>query len=114
MTAIGEELRPATSIPTVLIESSQSCRVTARGRDAIECAVRSRREDDHAVPIPRPASASLRIAKHLWGTARNVNLLELAAREKAQEAAVGRPEGKIGPVGFRQRLWGERIQLANP
>src|SRR5215470_2227002 len=114
MTAIGEELRPAVRSLTRLIESSQRGWVTACSRDAIECARRSGREDDHAVPIPRPASAIRRLAKRLWGTARNVNLLELAAREKAYEAAVGRPEGITGIVCFRQLLRAERIELANP
>src|SRR5215468_736398 len=98
MTAIREELRPALRILTRLIESSQRDRFTACSRDAIECAPRSGREDNHAVPIPRPPSVMRGIAKRLGGTARNVNLLELAAREKAYEVAVGRPEGKSGLV----------------
>src|SRR5262249_17874818 len=99
---------------TGLIERSYRGRFTASVRDAIECAVRSGREDDHAVPIPRPASANQHRAKCLSGAARNVNLLELAAREKAYEAAVGRPEGITGLVCFRQRQGGDRIERANP
>src|SRR5262249_17329402 len=109
MAAIGKELRPAVRILTGLIECSQRHRFTAGGRDPIECARRSGGEDDHAVPIPRPASATLRIANRLWRTARNVNLLELSAREKSYEPAVWRPEEKSGSVCFRQRLRGERI-----
>src|SRR6516225_1872795 len=104
MTTIGEELRPAVKDLTDTIESSHGGLFTARSRDAIECAASCGREDDHAVSIPGPASGNGRIAKRLWGAARNVNLLQLAASEKSYEAAVGRPEGISGRVCFRQGL----------
>lgn len=71
-------------------------------------------EDDHAVPAPGAAAALFRVAQRQGRSTRNIDLLELPAREKSDEAAVGRPEGRRSAVSSGERLRGERVQRADP
>ena len=114
MTAIGQELRPAVRVLARRIERRQWRRFTARRRHAVKPDGRVRREDDHAITIPCAAATGLGDGQGLRRTARDADLFELAVGEEGDEATVGRPEGIRRPFGLRQRLGGERIELAHP
>src|SRR5437899_10989954 len=72
-------------------------------------------EDDDAIAVPGPAPAIASVAESLRRSAGSLDLLELAAGEKRNEAAVRRPEGPTASaLGVSQRLGGHRVQRAHP
>ena len=77
---------------------------SARGRDALDRIVARAVEEDHALRAPGPVGARRRVADLLRRPARDVDLLELAVREEAEEPAVGRPEGARRSLRAGERL----------
>src|SRR6266849_6403258 len=60
-----------------------------------------RRKEDHVLAVPRSAAWLGHIAQRLSRSAAGGDLLELALREEADVAAVGRPEGVRGILSRR-------------
>ena len=71
--------------------------------DTHQPAARGRGEENHASRAPRPAAAIRGVAQRLDVFSRHVDLLELAAAEEGDEAAVRRPERQRRLVGTGQR-----------
>src|SRR5579862_6779948 len=60
-----------------------------------------RRKNDVAVLVPCAAASRRRVAQRLHRTAREIKPLEFSVGEESQRPAIGRPEGKIRPLGVR-------------
>src|SRR5205809_1778877 len=112
--AVGQEVREVVHLLLARLIQRQGDRRAARLRNAVQRAKDVGSEDDHAVAVPRRAAPTRCIAKRLRGTARGVNFLELAVREKSYEAAVGRPERIRRPLSPGQRLSRKRRERAEP
>src|SRR5437762_1540524 len=87
---------------------------TAVLRHAEQGAFETRREDDHAVAIPRASTRRRGVAEDLGWASRQCDLLELALGEEPQVSAIRRPERERRVVGAGDRPRVERIDRSNP
>ena len=65
--------------------------------------VRARHEEDRARRTPRPAADAVRIGQHGDRPTGGIDLLQFAAGEERDRAAVGRPERKGRALGVGER-----------
>ena len=81
---------------------------------ALQGADRVGTEHDRPVGVPRAAPGIGCASEDGRCASRDVDSPQVAVREEAERAAVGRPEREPGPVGVLKLPSGQRIQRANP
>lgn len=97
-----------------------SRRLADRSRDAAilphaeQGAGQSRREDDHAIAIPRPSARRRSVAQGLCWASRHGEFLELALGEEPEVPAIRRPEWERRAVSAWDRPRVERIERPDP
>ena len=87
---------------------STGCAHALQGTDS------ERAEHDRPVGVPRAAPWIGCASEDGCCASCDVDSPQVAVREEAERAAVGRPEGELGPVGVLKLASGQRIQRANP
>src|SRR5262245_14410136 len=114
MAVIGQELGPSvTRLASRLVKDRRwGGRAAIRRHAQQHAAARIRRdaEDDQVIAVPGAAEASGRVAHVGWRSAADLNLLELAAREESDEAAVGRPERERAALAAGNRSPGSAVE----
>src|SRR5262245_48398738 len=95
------------------VEGCHLCDFSARLRDSRQPILRTPKKN-HSVAAPGAAEREPHFAELLYRCARKLNLLEPFVSEKADEAAVGRPEGETRALGAVERPGFGRIKRAHP
>ncbi len=88
--------------------TSTRCRNAQQGRGWI------RRKHNRTLNSPRATASVGSVRQGLHRPSAGVDDFQFALRKESQAPAIGRPEGKTGFLGSRQRLSCGRIQRANP
>src|SRR5262245_28899836 len=103
MTAIRKELRKAVVL-LIGRHARDRCRLSSRGRDAEDGPAIVRGKENHAITVPRPATAYWSGRQWLSCSTCDIDPFELAIRKKTNRLTVGRPERIDGSLGSRQCL----------
>src|SRR6185369_5210843 len=103
-----------TDLSAALVDPGHRRGSSPRVGHSIDPLAGRRYEEDHAVAVPGSPASGRRLTKRLGGAAGDGDLLQLPSGEKAEKAAVGRPERPVRSLGPDERSGFERIERTKP